>query len=276
MTAWWVFWAIAAAMTAGSLLVLLRPLLARRAGEPAAAAEHDLAVYRDQLAEVERDVARGLLDVAEAAAARLEIERRILATPMPATDLNPRRMRLLWPASILFVLAAAAGPLYLQVGAPGVPAQPFAGRPAPHADLAGAAEALAMRLAGDPADREGWVMLGRTYAVLGRAADSASAFREAIARGADRPEVHAGLAESILAVLPPGQPLPQDFLAAVERLRALDPEHPLGLYFAGMIAAADGDKAGAAALWRRVLDKMPAEAPQRADLERQIEALDGG
>src|SRR5258707_14092230 len=80
-----VLWIVLGALTALVVGLLVRPLVA---GAPAdrARADYDLAIYRDQLAEIERDRARGSLDEAEAAAARLGIERRILApAPPPST-----------------------------------------------------------------------------------------------------------------------------------------------------------------------------------------------
>ena len=74
----WVFWAVAAVAVAACLGVVFAPLLRRRAGT-AGRASYDMQVHRDQLREVESDLTRGLLSEAAAAAARVEISRRLLA-----------------------------------------------------------------------------------------------------------------------------------------------------------------------------------------------------
>src|ERR1700689_2697472 len=73
------FWFTAAVLTALALYALLRPLARSSETEPPRSA-YDLAIYRDQLDELGRDVARDVLSEAEAAAAKLEIERRLLAS----------------------------------------------------------------------------------------------------------------------------------------------------------------------------------------------------
>src|SRR5436305_1640304 len=90
------FWLAIALMTGGAVLALLLPLLRARQAGPSAA-QHDLAVYRDQLSEVDRDRATGLLSQDEAAAAQLEIERRILRQAQavaPAPERGGRAKRL--------------------------------------------------------------------------------------------------------------------------------------------------------------------------------------
>src|SRR5215472_14250834 len=131
-----------ALLTAGTVGVLLVPLLRTRLG--ATERLHgDLAIYRDQLAEVERERAADSLSAEDAAAARTEIERRLLAAadkdankdtgaaPQPAAAW----LRFLPPALCLLITAFALG-LYLRIGQPGVPfapldPHPHASRPAP-------------------------------------------------------------------------------------------------------------------------------------------------
>ena len=112
-----------------ALLPILAPLL--RGSRPAPArASFDQAVYRDQLHELDRDIARGLITQTEADAARLEIQRRLLATDrQPAAPSRLTRSPVL--AAIVFVVIAG-GSLsgYLWLGAPGLPDEPFSSRKA--------------------------------------------------------------------------------------------------------------------------------------------------
>ena len=117
---------ILALLTIATVAALLVPLLRPRVAS-SDRLEQELAIYRDQLAEIERERASGALSENEAAAARLEIERRVLAadagaktTAAPLDALH----RLLPPALALAIPLLALG-LYLKVGHPGVPAQPF-------------------------------------------------------------------------------------------------------------------------------------------------------
>ncbi|MBI3446949.1 MAG: c-type cytochrome biogenesis protein CcmI, partial [Magnetospirillum sp.] len=87
-------WIIFAAMLALTLAVLLRPLLSKSAPLMTARADYDLMVYKDQLAEISRDIERGLMNADQAASARTEIQRRMLAAgegPVVAAAAPARR-----------------------------------------------------------------------------------------------------------------------------------------------------------------------------------------
>ena len=123
------FWLISALMTGAAVLAVLWPLSRVRAAEPARLA--DMAVYRDQLAEIDRDRARGLLGAREAEAARVEVSRRLIAAadresmPVAGSALTRRRAAA--------VLALAGVPLlalgvYGALGSPGLPDAPLAAR----------------------------------------------------------------------------------------------------------------------------------------------------
>src|SRR5262249_11537451 len=132
-----------ALLTTATVGVLLLPLLRSRAG---ATSRFDgvLAIHRDQLAEIERERKSGTLPEADAAAARTEVERRILAAAdqaakVPAATPLSTVHRLLPPALALVIPLLAIG-LYLQLGHPGLPSAPFVkgARPAsePQVDVA--------------------------------------------------------------------------------------------------------------------------------------------
>jgi len=117
-----------ALLTTATVGVLLVPLLRQRATS-VPRLDNDLAIYRDQLAELEREQAAGRLPETEAKAARTEIERRILtAAEQDAKETAPKDTaalhRFLPPALCLAVPLVALG-LYLQIGRPGLPAAPF-------------------------------------------------------------------------------------------------------------------------------------------------------
>src|SRR6516225_7953107 len=120
-------WILAGLLSAGVVALLAIPFLRGRA---TATIDHpDLAVYRDQLAELEREVARGLLPAAEADSARLEIQRRLLAAAGEAgRDGAAGHGRAIAGAALLLLLPAAAVAIYLDLGSPSLPALPFAAR----------------------------------------------------------------------------------------------------------------------------------------------------
>ncbi|MEM7221771.1 MAG: c-type cytochrome biogenesis protein CcmI [Pseudomonadota bacterium] len=268
------FWLIAGSLILITLAVLLIPLL-RAAKTPAPRTEHDLAVYRDQLAEVERDLSRGVLDPEEAEAARQEVKRRLLvADATPNQPAAARRAGLVLPIALALLVPAASLALYFGLGSPGQPSLPFAERPAPEpppVEMVQAIEQLAARLAQQPEDTQGWQLLGRSYAQLGRFREAAEAFNQSIAHGDDSADAYANLGEMLAAAQNGtlGAASRQAFAAALER----DPNNPRARYYGGLALAQDGRLAEALQVWRNLERDSPTEAPWRPLLEQQIAAL---
>src|SRR5882672_5201226 len=117
--------------------MLLAPLFLQRRG-PTSREAYNLAVYRDQLAEIERDLARGVLAAEHAEAARAEIARRILALNPAEAEIGPTSRPRLAATVAILLLPVAAWILYWQLGSPSLPDQPFAARSAPGAPTAAA------------------------------------------------------------------------------------------------------------------------------------------
>lgn len=276
---------IAGLLAAGVVLALIRPLL-RAEDRAAPAAAFNAAVYRDQLTELDRDLARGVLNKAEAEAARAEIGRRLLAeTRAGEGGAATRGARVLRIAIIAAAVALplAAGALYLQTGAPDLPDQPLAER----AKARQAAEAadpartemktLVAKLAGKleqrPDDAEGWTLLARSYVSLERYADAAAAFQRAmdITGGSDS----ALLGEYAEArVLANGGVMDIEALSTFQDILAENPKDPQARFYVGLGKAQSGDAAGALADWKALLADSPADAPWVPALRGQIARLD--
>jgi cytochrome c-type biogenesis protein CcmH len=133
---------------------------------------------------------------------------------------------------------------------------------------------LADQLKQKPDDIDGWLRLGRAYGVLGRGEDSRAAYAKAAALAPTRLDVQLDYANALIegsSDLATG--LPPDFAATVTRIRTLAPDNPLGLYYGGLVARANGDKASARDMWTKVLALIPEGSPQRQSLQREIDSL---
>jgi cytochrome c-type biogenesis protein CcmH len=136
---------------------------------------------------------------------------------------------------------------------------------------------LAARLsqgAGEPRD---WTILAQAYKLLGDHEQSLSAWKQAAALAPDEEGVLIHYAEAILAVRSEGQKLPPEFTDLARRIRSLDPQNLEGLFFAGLAEQDAGNVEGARAIWRQLLQELPADSPQRTDIQARLDALaDGG
>ena len=232
--------ALLATATVGALLV---PLL-RTPRRAAARLDGELALYRDQLDEIERERAAGTIAEADAAAARLEIERRALAAgdqtgPRLSAPQDHTLHRILSPALALAIPLLALG-LYLQIGRPGLPASPtIAGtsRPSPTAEPMDVARLVKMaqdRVAAQPDD-----------------AGAQSALGEALTLEADGT-------------------VTEQAVAAFRKAFALQPDDARAQYYLGLHEAQSGDSRAAIARWRALEARSPADAPYLPMLRAEI------
>lgn len=253
-------WLVLALMTLAAIFAVVVPL-ARR---PEVATGDDAAVYRDQLGEIERERARGLLGAEEAAAARIEVSRRLLATGSHAGLLRPER---LWRRRAIAVLAfvavpTIAGATYLSIGSPGLPDEPMAARlalPPEHQSLAELVGRVEAHLTTHPEDGKGWAVVAPVYLQIGRFDEAAQAFRNAIRLLGPSAELSAGLGEAL--AMGAGGVLTDDAKAAFEAALKADPKMPRARFWLARAAEEEGHGAAAADTYRALIREAPADAP---------------
>lgn len=267
------FWIVAAALTFAACLAVLLPL-SRRAVEGTAPALHDAEVYRDQLAELERDAGRGVIAPSEAGEARAEIARRLLKAnaALGNSDGGASRAadRLLGMAAVLLVPIIAWGG-YALTGSPDIPSQPLQARleKAPGdstiEELIAKAEA---HLARSPDDARGWDVLAPIYLRVGRFADAVTAYSNAIRLAGTSAPRESGLGEAIVAA--GGGVVSADARAAFERALSLDPAEPRSRYFLATAKAQEGSHETAIADWRALAADQPQDSPWREAANRAV------
>jgi cytochrome c-type biogenesis protein CcmH len=262
-------------LTALVLVAVVAPLW-RSAGAQAGRGHFDRAVYRDQLTEIERDVARGLVAESNAAVARREIERRILATAedpetLPQAAAHRRLAVLAGGGAAVFAVV-----LYFALGSPGLPELPFAHRLSPEAQQAtvqSMVESLAARLQQQPDDLQGWLMLGRSYAVMGDAAKAAGAYDHARALRPDDMGIALAEAEVLLANRTVEEPLPARAVELLRQVQTRRPDQPETLWYLGMAAAQQRQFDQARDYWQHLLRVLPPGAPERQTVSAALDAI---
>jgi cytochrome c-type biogenesis protein CcmH len=260
-------WLLLALMTGAAIFAVLWPLGRKRAERSAAA---DVAIYRDQLEEIERDRLAHAIGAVEAEAARVEVSRRLIAavdarkagTPSIAEDevarLARRRMTAI-AALVLLPLISAS--LYLVVGSPNLPGQPLAGRiAAAHTNsIAGLIARVEAHLAQNPDDGRGWEVIAPVYARMQRFDEAVQARRNALRLLGETAERQSSLGEALVGAA--DGVVTADAKAAFQRAAALDAGDVKAQFFLGLAAEQDGKRADAARIWRELLARAPAGAP---------------
>ncbi|QTN23823.1 c-type cytochrome biogenesis protein CcmI [Rhizobacter sp. AJA081-3] len=277
-----VFWSVVALLLGGALLMLLPPLWrSRAAAEPVTRGAANLAVYRDQWREAEQDLGQGLLAPDQIEPVREDIQRRWLedaaapATPAlaPALPAAPRAARrsaialgLLLPlASVLTYLALGEPGSLVPVAPPAAPAPGEARHSLTPEQIQARVAALSERLKAEPGNAEGWVMLGRSYVVLGRYRDAATAWR----RAADLLPANATLLADLadVSAMAQGKRLAGEPARLIQQALDADPRHVKALALAGSAAFEARDPAAARGYWERVLALVPPDS----DIARSVQ-----
>ena len=270
-------WFGLALMTAAAVWAVLWPL-ARRRSELRSGS--DVAVYRDQLAEIERDRAAGSIGEHEAASAQVEVSRRLIAaadaqaaSPSAAAPATWRRRAVAVVALVLLPLGAAA--FYLALGSPSLPDQPLAPRLAashggPSVD--GLIAQVEDHLSRHPEDGRGWEVIAPVYLRLGRFDDAVKARRNALQLNGITAEREAALGEAL--VFAANGVVTAEAKTAFERAVALDANGVQARYFLGLAAEQDGDRTQAAATWRALIEAAPPDAPWIDLLRRALARVD--
>ncbi|MFC3060440.1 c-type cytochrome biogenesis protein CcmI [Paenirhodobacter populi] len=297
------FWIVATALVCVTALLFGLAMLRRRAGR--GTARQDLRVYRDQLSEVDRDVARGLLSGDEAERTRIEVSRRMLDADRRAQadapgGAAPRGVSLAAFGAVLAVLASSVV-AYLGLGAPDYPDQPLAGRlaaaedlyssrpaqeeaerraaearrPAPAADpgYLELMEKLRATVAERPDDETGLALLARNEMALGNYHAGWQAQQRLIAAKGARADAedYARLGTNMTAAA--GGLVTREAEAAFATALAKDPKNGQARYYMGLMLAQNGRGDRAFDLWDALLREGPADAPWQMSIRQNIRAL---
>jgi cytochrome c-type biogenesis protein CcmH len=269
------FWLIGAVAAAAVVAWVLRPLLRGKNAAPPSRASANVAIYRDQLRELDADLAAGTLAREDYERARAELEARALrdagqpdtpvVNPPDTPAVKPPGRGFAWTLAAAVPLAAVG--LYVLVGNPGGvdrEAQLHASR----AQVEAMVERLAARLRENPDDANGWKLLGRSYGVMGRYAEAADAYAKAAVRSPRDAQLLADLAD-VLAMAR-GQSLQGEPEQLALRALEIEPGNLKALALAGSAAFERKDFAAAAKHWERMLAYVEPNSEDARSIQQNV------
>ncbi len=268
MVMFWVLAAVLCLATVYALSAVKTPV----AGAPATHSDGALAIYKDQLTELDRDVASGVIAAEEAEAQRTEISRRLLAVGREATAEQPTSRQ--FPKLLVLAVPLLAAALYYQIGRYGVPDLPREQRLAA-AETSNDWDALVARveqqLEKNPNDVQGWQLLVPNYLQMGRYGDAARAMGRIAEISGPTAELYANMAEALVAENK-GLMTERSIALAAQAIR-LDAKHPKAMYYLALGLAQGGKATEAKEAFMALLSAAPADAPWRATVENELAKL---
>ncbi len=303
-------WILLTAMCSAAAVLVAAPFLRRLDGRDTALAR-DVEIYRDQLREVEREAADGLIDAEQAESASQEIKRRLLAADRsseaaPAPESFGQRNFAIIAVAGIVVLGSTI--LYAINGRPDLPSvthasrvavaespsapampaaarmptpapskvaenqeQPASAQPTTLPSVDSMIERLAARLKAKPDDAEGWRTLGWSYTAMDRHADAVEAYAKAVALRPDMASYQAGHGEAMVRAA--NGTLSLQAKVAFEAALKLDPKEPRARFFQGVARQQEGDKAEALEIWIALLNDATPEDSWATELRLHTNAL---
>ena len=293
------FW-IAAAGMGLAILALFGLAMIRAKAEIASAAQYDLKVYRDQLAEIDRDLARGTLPADEADRQRTEVSRRLLEADRALHAGTGRASTggTVFAALLIFALIGSSYWVYTRLGAPGYPDLPLSARLAmsdelranrppqaemeaqattarptpaqPDADFAQLMDQLRAAVADRPDDQRGLELLAANEARLGNLPAARAAQEQLIRLKGEQATAadHAALGE--LMIMAAGGLVSAEAEAELAQALTLDASNGTARYYYGLMAAQVGRFDRTFGLWEPLLRDSPPDAPWIAPIRAQI------
>jgi cytochrome c-type biogenesis protein CcmH len=274
-----IFWIAVAALAAVVTYVVTSPLTKdAAAGQDAGAA--DLAVYKDQLVEIDADYARGTISDVEAEAARAEVGRRVLRR-VDRCDGSPEAsapgsawIKRIYLITTLTLPLVSVG-LYVWLGAPGMPGVPLEDRLARSSatatpdDLVAKVEA---RLREHPEDGKGWDVIAPIYLAQNKFDQAAAAYADAMKILGETPTRLMGFANARIRA--ENGMVPDDARKALQTATAADPKAREPRMWLALAKEQDGKILDAAADYRALIAEAPADAPWRAALQDRLARLE--
>ncbi len=259
-----------------ALLALMTVLAFANAGRSKNAVANDngaLAIYKDQLAELERDQAQGLVLAGEAVSQKTEIARRMLQAAREVKSNTPSYTRTL-PWYLALAVPVVAGLIYWQLGSPQAGDAPRAARLASalaNNDRIAQVAMVEDVLDRNPDDAKGWQVLLVEYQSTGRYADAARALTNVMRIKGETGAGYADLAE-LLTAANNGLVTSESASAAREAL-AREPGNPKAMLYAGLALKQEGNTAAALALFGAMAAASPADAPWASAVKDEIAEL---
>jgi cytochrome c-type biogenesis protein CcmH len=282
------FWVICIVMLGVALFFVLPPALHSedaKAKDDNVRRNANIAVYRDQLKELEADLHNGIVSEEQYAQDRDDIERRLLddtannpTTTKAATRISATTRKHAYMIAVGLSLVAVI--FYLRVGTPDgitnaatmttAPSAPAAtsGQPT-QAQIEERVAALAQRLKENPTDAQGWVMLGRSYSSMERWGEAAGAYAKATELTPDKADLWADYA--FVAAMANGRVLKGQPMELVNRALKLDPDNGKALGLAANAAFEAKEYQKAIDYWQRLAKQVPANSEVAQTIAERID-----
>jgi cytochrome c-type biogenesis protein CcmH len=264
------FWVAGALAVLLVLALLFRPFLLNASNVNVSRRQLNAAIYRDQLARLDRDRAENTLAEADYAQARDELQRRVIDDTAEADATSSLRApkKTMFAVGVLLPIAAVG--LYVLLGSPATLQPNGPQQVVSTQDMGRLTEGLAKKMEKEPDNLQGWAMLARSYKMLGRNVEAEQAFVRAgsfLDNDAQLLAIYADLAATNANGNFAGKPT-----QLIEKALKVDPENAMALWLAGTAAFRDNQFESAIRIWERLVQQVEPDSEDARMLQESIDA----
>lgn len=265
-----VFWVVGALAVVLVLGLLFRPFLLKSSSSQVSRRQMNAAIYRDQVARLDRDRAENMLAETDYEQAKAELQRRVIDDTSEADNTSTLQAPKKTMLAIGLALPVAAIGLYLALGSPATLEPNGPQHAATTQDMDRLVVGLAKKLESDPDNLQGWAMLARSYKMLGRNVEAEQAFERAGAfldTDAQLLAIYADLAATNANGNFVGKPM-----QLIQRALKVDPENAMALWLAGTAAFRGNQFESAIRIWERLISQVEPGSEDAQMLQQSIDA----
>lgn len=272
------FWVVAGIFIVAALMFVIPTLLRNRQDKTALLEREaaNIAIYRDQLAELDNDLRNDILSKEQYDKSKQELHKRMLqdlaiSSRNPATHSIVKGRGIITTAVVILAIPLTAISLYMLLGdtrgllpqsqlasVTQSHSQDMAGMPPSHTEIKSVVDNLIARLKENPADIEGWVMLGRTYAIMGQFNEASATYAKLIEMIPDSAQLLSDYAD-VLAMTNNGSLVGKP-AELINKALEIDPDYPKALALAGTIEFEQKNYEQAATFWEKLLSVIPPDS----------------
>lgn len=284
------FWVIAGFFIVAALMFILPTLIKGRQGKITALERQtaNIAIYRDQLAELEADLSNDVLSKEQYEKSKQELQKRMLQDVSVSgvgsdVRISPNKTRgLVTAVVVILAIPLTAVSLYMTIGdtrgllpqsqlanATQFHSENMAGMPQGHAEINSVVDNLVARLQDNPEDIEGWVMLGRTYAIMGKFQEASATYGKLVEMIPDNAQLLSDYAD-VLAMTNNGSLIGRP-AELINQALSVDPEYPKALALAGTVEFEKENYEQAANYWQKLLGLIPQDSQLATSVSNSID-----
>jgi len=282
------FWLVSGIFIVGALLFILPTLLRSKGGKSGVErGATNVSIYQDQIAELDNDLRNDILNQEQYNQSKYELQQRMMQDmseedPISGTRTTSNRS-IATSAVIILAMPILAVSLYLllgntkalmpqpAIGQARIADQPSMSEGAAHPDqeISSMVANLVARLEKQPDDLEGWLMLGRTYSIMGRFEEASEVYAKLLARSPDSPEALVNYAD-VFAMTQDGS-LAGKPIELINKALRIEPKNAKALALAGTAKFEQGNFKQAAVYWEELLAIIPADSRLAQSVSGSIE-----